>query len=113
MMPQDYYNQPIHPVPQVQQYRPRAQLPYDPYTRFFQENYPSKYVVIHSILIVLLSIAAIVVQIVLIINKAPLSVIGSGIWVGVFYIVAVFLAVLNSKSTWVNLYYFWFNLILI
>lgn len=97
MMPYDY-NQPIQPVPYAQPYKaPKSIAPYDPYTRYFQDNYPAKYVVIHSLLIAVLSICAIAIQVVLIIRSAPLSVIGSGIWIGVFYIVAVLLALLNSK----------------
>ena len=106
MMPYDY-NQPIQPVPNVQPYKaPKSVAPYDPYTRYFQENYPSKYVVIHSLLIAVLSICAIAIQVVLIIRSAPLSVIGSGIWIGVFYIVAVLLALLNSKFHFM-LFKFW------
>lgn len=106
MMPYDYnYNQPIQPVPQVQPYRPSKSVGlYDPYTKHFQENYPAKYVVFHSILIAILSICAIALQIVLIIRSAPLSVIGSGIWIGVFYLIAVALALLNSKLL-MNIYF--------
>jgi hypothetical protein len=94
-MNNDYYNQPY--IPNLPQYKPKSQSQYDPYTQRFKDKYPIKYVIIHSSLIIVLSLAAIAIQVVLIVEKAPLSVLGSGIWIGVFYIVAVFLALLNSK----------------
>ena len=112
MMPYDY-NQPIQPAPQAYK-APKSVQPYDPYTRYFQDNYPSKYVIIHSLLIAVLSICAIAIQIVLIIRSAPLSVIGSGIWIGIFYIIAVALALLNSEFLSFNYFSnFWVFLIII
>jgi hypothetical protein len=61
--------------------------------KILEERYPVKFVIINSIIIGLLSIAAFVIQIIMILNKSLFNVYGTGIWIGISLLVIVFLAV--------------------
>ena len=62
-----------------------------------EQNYPVKYVLCHSIIMIILSITVIVIQVLMIIEKSPNYFVGSGIWVGVFFLIAACLAMVLSK----------------
>ncbi len=64
--------------------------------KMLEENYPVKYVIGHAILVGALSLTVIVLQIVMIIYKSPNYNIGSGIWVGLYLLIAISLALLIS-----------------
>ena len=74
--------------------------------KILEERYPVKFVVANSIIIVLLSIAAFVIQIMMILNKSLVYSFGTGIWIGVILLVIAFLAVAISKFV---LLFFRFN----
>lgn len=62
-----------------------------------EQHFPTKYVIVHSILLGLLSVLLISLQIVAIKNNAALSYIGSAIWSGTYNLLTVFLALLTGK----------------
>lgn len=66
--------------------------------RKFKERYPVKWVIPLSILISLISIAAIVIQIIMIAKKSAYYYVGSGIWVGSWFLIASVLAFLLSNE---------------
>ncbi len=65
--------------------------------KILEERYPVKFVIVNSIIIGLLSIAAFVIQIIMILNKSLFNVYGTGIWIGISLLVIVFLAVAISR----------------
>ncbi|RNA15383.1 hypothetical protein BpHYR1_033808 [Brachionus plicatilis] len=65
-----------------------------------KENYPSKFALVYSCLIILVGIAQIALQIVTIVNNGALARIGSGIWGGIFCITLGVLAL--SLIKWKN-----------
>ena len=69
-------------------------------TKLLQENYPEKYVLVHSFILGGLSISAIVLQILIIVGNSKIYTIGAGIWVGVFFLVATTLALVVRKYCW-------------
>ena len=62
-----------------------------------EQHFPTKYVIVHSILLGLLSVLLISLQIVAIKNNAALSYIGSAIWSGTYNLLTVLLALLTGK----------------
>jgi hypothetical protein len=62
-----------------------------------ETNYPIRYVIVHAVLTTLFSIICIIIQIVMISQKSPYYTIGSGIWVGIFVLIAVLFPILLSK----------------
>ena len=62
-----------------------------------EQNYPTRYVKIDSIIMFLVNCALIIFQIVAMNNNAALSYTGAGIWAGLFNILTAFLAILTSK----------------
>ena len=66
--------------------------------KLLQENYPVRYVIIHSFLLGSLSITAIVIQILVLIEVNSFS-IGGGVWVGVFLLIAILIALVVSKQS--------------
>lgn len=66
--------------------------------KMLEERYPVKYVLVHASILILLSIAAIVIQVFIIIKSISYYHIGSGIWAGVYFILAASLALLLSRT---------------
>lgn len=62
-----------------------------------EQNYPTRYVKIDSIIMFLVNCALIIFQIVAMNNNAALSYTGAGIWAGLFNILTAFLAILTSN----------------
>jgi hypothetical protein len=56
----------------------------DYYRKKFKENFPRLIASILAIAMIIISLIEIVLQIVLIVKKAPISFIGSGIWAGAY-----------------------------
>jgi hypothetical protein len=79
----------------------RKQLSYEQKARIQQDqlekHYPVIYVVCHSAVMCVLSITAILVQVLMIIQKSPNYFVGSGIWVGAYFLIATLLAIAVSK----------------
>ena len=65
--------------------------------KILEEKYPVKYVIVHSIIVVLLSITAIVIQILMILDKSIFYYYGTGIWIGVILLITAFVALAISK----------------
>jgi hypothetical protein len=65
--------------------------------KLLEQNYPVKYVFIHSFILGGLSISAIVLQILVIVSNKSIYSIGAGIWVGIFFLIAITLALLVGK----------------
>lgn len=65
--------------------------------KMLKENFPVKYVIVHSCLLIAICIISIVMQIMLIINKSGNYTVGSGIWVAAYFLFTVGLALLLSK----------------
>jgi hypothetical protein len=68
--------------------------------KMLDQNYPVKYVIAHSIIVGSLSIVAIALQIVMIVNQSLNYNIGAGIWVGSYLLIAISLALLLSQYLW-------------
>ncbi len=64
-----------------------------------KERFPSVYVAIHSILIILISLAAIALQIVLIVNNGAINFVGAGIWGGAVGLILAASYLFLSNST--------------
>jgi hypothetical protein len=64
-----------------------------------EHNYPIKYILVDSVLIIVLNLTLIVMQIVAMHNNAALSAIGSGVWAGLYNILVVILVLLTSNFT--------------
>lgn len=62
-----------------------------------EQNYPTRYVKIDSVIMFLVNCALIIFQIVAMNNNAALSYTGAGIWAGLFNILTAFLAILTSN----------------
>ena len=63
-----------------------------------KENYPTKFVIIYSAIMILISIVEIALQIVLITNNGGLYYVGHGIWGGVLVLALPIIALLLSKN---------------
>ena len=70
--------------------------------KLLQENYPIPFVIGYSIFIVILSIIAIVIQILMIFNQSHNYQIGAGIWVGCYLMLAATLALAVSELIFVG-----------
>ena len=62
-----------------------------------KQDYPLKYVIIDSIIMIILNMSLISLQIFAMNHNAALSFIGSAIWSGVYNLIAIFLALMTSK----------------
>ena len=74
-----------------------------------EQNYPTRYVKIDSIIMFLVNCALIIFQIVAMNNNAALSYTGAGIWAGLFNILTAFLDILTSNlffCLWTSLFFF-------
>jgi hypothetical protein len=69
----------INPSNTLIQQRPR-----DIIEKRLRENYPITYALIHCTVTVLICLIEMILEIVLIVHKAPLSKIGSGIWAAIY-----------------------------
>jgi hypothetical protein len=67
---------------------------YQLFKLLLEQNYPVIYVFIHSIILGYLSIAAIVSQILEIMNYPTLSTNGSGVLAGTYFLIAIILALI-------------------
>ena len=65
--------------------------------RIFKEDFPTNYIIFHSILMVLFNIVLIAIQIVLIVNNAYLGSVSNGIWCAVINFIAVLTALVLCK----------------
>ncbi len=74
------------------------------YEKMFKENFPKKIASILSAAIILISLVEIVLQIVLIVENAPLSFVGSGIWGGLYGFITAGIILATSKQS--ILFYF-------
>ena len=68
----------------------RSQLSYEQKARIqkdqLEKNYPIVYVVCHSAVMTVLSVTAILVQVIMIMQKSPNYFVYSGIWVGSYFL---------------------------
>jgi hypothetical protein len=65
--------------------------------KLLADRYPVTFVIVHSIIVILLSLTAIALQIVMIVYQTPYYFVGAGIWVGVYFLISAFLELLISK----------------
>lgn len=65
--------------------------------RLFNENFPTTFVIIHSILTVVLSLALVAIQIILFVNNAYLGVISNGIWCAAVNLFAIITCLILRK----------------
>ena len=65
--------------------------------RLFKEDFPTNYIIFHSIFMVLFNIVLIAIQIVLIVNNAYLGSVANGIWCAVINFIAVITALVLCK----------------
>jgi hypothetical protein len=74
-----------------------ATLQYHAYIKNeLEKNFPVKYVIVHSVLMIILNICLIFLQIIAIKFNAALSDLGLGFWVGVYNLITAVLALLTS-----------------
>lgn len=71
---------------------------YEDSKRAFKENFPTVYVIIHTLVLSALAIAVIAIQIALLVNNAYFASISNGIWVGAFVFVVVLVLIILSKT---------------
>ena len=62
-----------------------------------EQNYPVNYIIGHSVLIGMVSVALIAIQIVMIVNQYTNYYLGSGIWVSAYLLIAMSVALSVSK----------------
>lgn len=62
-----------------------------------EESYPVVFAKIHALIVFCVSVAAIVIQILIIIFEAPYYQIGGGIWVSVYFFIPAILSIVTSK----------------
>ena len=62
-----------------------------------KENYPTVYVIIHSVVLGILSVLLIAFQSKLIVERNVFYFTGSGIWVGIYFLITVLLTLAISK----------------
>jgi hypothetical protein len=80
-----------------------ATIQYNAYIKNeLEKNFPLRYVIAHSVAMILLNVSLIILEIVAIKKNAALSDLGLAIWVGIYNLFTVFLVLLTSKF---NLYY--------
>ena len=72
--------------------------------RLFRNQYPEKFVKIHSSIMIVLSLTVIVMQILSMIYQAPYYYIASGIWAGAYFFAAAILALLIRQYS-ISYYY--------
>ena len=62
-----------------------------------QKNYPFKYIILDSSIMIILNVSLIILQVYAINNNAALSYLGSAIWAGLYNLGAVLMALLTSN----------------
>jgi hypothetical protein len=62
-----------------------------------QKNYPFKYIILDSSIMIILNVSLIILQIHAINNNAALSYLGSAVWAGLYNLGAVLMALLTSR----------------
>ena len=104
----DMQQQPLRPIYYSNSYNPQKIQNYKKgfddlsnEDRLLRDRYPVKFAAIHGTIMILLSLAAIALQIVMIVYQAPLYFIGSGIWSGVYFIFTAGLAILISLFSFI------------
>lgn len=72
--------------------------------KMLEQNYPVKYVIVHSALIGILSIVIIALQIVMIVKQVGYYWYGSGLWTGISLLIGVGIALAISNSNFLLSY---------
>lgn len=65
--------------------------------KMLEENYPVKFVIVYSAIVALICITSIIIQILIIIDKAANYSVGSGIWVASYFFIIIALALFISN----------------
>jgi hypothetical protein len=87
-----------------------AAIQYNAYVKNeLQKNYPIRYVLVHSSLMIVLNIALIVVQVIATIKNAAFSELGLPFWVGIYNLIISIQAILTSNLTTQTLALFYFE----
>ena len=74
--------------------RGKRQVPPGEISRLIQDEFPTKYVIFHSVILTLISIALIAIQIILLVNKAYLSNVSTGLWCAAVNFLSILMALL-------------------
>lgn len=75
-----------------------ATIQYNAYVKNeIEKNYPIRYVLAHSILMIVLNVTLIVMQVIATVNNAAFSELGLAFWVGIYNLVIAAQAILTSK----------------
>ena len=79
-----------------------ATIQYNAYIKNeLEKNFPLRYVIAHSVAMILLNVSLIILEIVAIKKNAALSDLGLAIWVGIYNLFTVFLVLLTSKFNFI------------
>jgi len=69
------------------------------FKKLIKERYPVKFAIATSAILIVICLIEIVMQIIIIVNKAPLYYVGAGIWAGLFGIVLAVLTMATGKPS--------------
>ena len=84
--------------PPLNQYRAKLlEKPLSYEDSLIRDRYPRNFAIVHSIIMIILSLTVIVLQIVMIIYQSPYYFIGGGIWSGAYFILCASLAIVLGK----------------